>query len=165
MLLKLHANVSKDCAEKLQDDLSKQGYKNVLHTSANRFSLVILEHKQDNKLSLDQLNRLSIVEQVIPIKTEYKLASKDIFPEQTAIKIRKHTIGGDQLTIIAGSCAVESKEQIFVTAHIVSELGAVILRGGAFKTSYISILLPRFGGARLTVFASCSSNLWNAMCI
>ncbi len=54
-------------------------------------------------------------------------------PETTIVKINEVEVGGSEVVIIAGPCAVESEEQLFETARAVKKSGAKILRGGAFK--------------------------------
>ncbi len=83
---------------------------------------------------MDILAQLPGVDQVIPIAKPYKLASSEIKKEKTLIKIGKDiVIGGKEVIVMAGPCAVESREQIMTTAKKVKEAGAKILRGGAFK--------------------------------
>ncbi|MDF2959803.1 MAG: 3-deoxy-7-phosphoheptulonate synthase [Paenibacillus sp.] len=88
--------------------------------------------KADPKLS-EQLRQLSGVEQVVKISKSYKLASRDFHPADSIIKIKDVEIGGDQLVIMGGPCAVESPEQIDEIARLVKASGAQVLRGGAFK--------------------------------
>lgn len=73
------------------------------------------------------------VEKVIPILAPYKLASREYKPEDTVINIGNLTLGGHDLQVMAGPCAVESKEQLLEVAHLVKNTGAKILRGGAYK--------------------------------
>jgi 3-deoxy-7-phosphoheptulonate synthase len=73
------------------------------------------------------------VHRVIPISSPYKLASREFRKEDTLITVGPIKIGGPRIVVIAGPCAVESREQILETAHMVKESGAVILRGGAYK--------------------------------
>jgi 3-deoxy-7-phosphoheptulonate synthase len=73
------------------------------------------------------------VERIVPILRPFKLASRDFQPHDTIIDIAGHPVGGKRLTIMAGPCAVESREQILETAQLVKEAGAHMLRGGAFK--------------------------------
>lgn len=73
------------------------------------------------------------VEEVIKISRPWKLASREMKKEDTVIDIGPIRIGGNRLVIIAGPCAVESREQIIESARLVREAGAVMLRGGAFK--------------------------------
>jgi 3-deoxy-7-phosphoheptulonate synthase len=73
------------------------------------------------------------VERVIPITKPYKLASRELQKHDSVISVGSIKIGGPRVTVIAGPCAVESKEQVLETAERVRESGAVMLRGGAFK--------------------------------
>ncbi len=69
----------------------------------------------------------------MPVSRPYKLASREFHPPDTLIQVGNVTIGGGQLTVIAGPCSVESEEQTLTTARAVKASGANILRGGAFK--------------------------------
>jgi 3-deoxy-7-phosphoheptulonate synthase len=83
----------------------------------------------------DTLELLPGVEDVIPISKPHKLSSREFKPEDSTITVGDVVIGGDQLTIIAGPCAVETESQVVETARAVKAAGACILRGGAFKPS------------------------------
>jgi 3-deoxy-7-phosphoheptulonate synthase len=73
------------------------------------------------------------VESAVPILAPYKIASREVKPETTVIPIDSRCLGGTQVGVIAGPCAVESRQQILETAHLVKEEGGIALRGGAFK--------------------------------
>ncbi|MDD2421168.1 MAG: 3-deoxy-7-phosphoheptulonate synthase [Heliobacteriaceae bacterium] len=73
------------------------------------------------------------VDRVVPVRQPYKLVSRDLGGETSLVKVKDLVIGGRDLTVIAGPCAVESWEQLLDTAQQVSRAGAVVLRGGAFK--------------------------------
>ncbi|MEO8216860.1 MAG: 3-deoxy-7-phosphoheptulonate synthase [Acidobacteriota bacterium] len=73
------------------------------------------------------------VERVTPILAPYKLVGREIHPHDTIVRLRSTTVGGDQFTVVAGPCAVESYEQMRETAEAVKAAGATALRGGAFK--------------------------------
>jgi 3-deoxy-7-phosphoheptulonate synthase len=74
------------------------------------------------------------VEQVVPILKPYKLASKQLKGEdRTVIEIDGRRVGGDHFALIAGPCTVESREQTLGTARVVSDAGAAMFRGGAYK--------------------------------
>jgi len=81
----------------------------------------------------DTLELLPGVEQVIPVTKPYKLASREFHPQDTIVKLNGVTIGGNEIVVMAGPCAVESEEQLLSTAQAVKAAGATILRGGAFK--------------------------------
>lgn len=73
------------------------------------------------------------VEKVVSILQPYKQASRTFQEEDTVITVGNIQIGGGQVQVMAGPCAVESREQLMETARIVKDTGATILRGGAFK--------------------------------
>ena len=73
------------------------------------------------------------VAEVIRVTKPYKLITLDLRPEKTIVRVGDATIGGDELAIIAGPCAVESREQTFAIAETVKQSGARFFRGGAFK--------------------------------
>lgn len=73
------------------------------------------------------------VEKLVPIVESYKLAGKTFRPEPSVIDVNGIKIGGKEIVIMAGPCAVESREQILEAAFAVKKSGAQILRGGAFK--------------------------------
>jgi len=81
----------------------------------------------------EHLRQMKGVENVVKISKSYKLASRDFHPEDTIIDIRGVKIGGENLVIMGGPCAVESPEQIDEIARLVKAAGAQVLRGGAFK--------------------------------
>ncbi len=92
--------------------------------------LVGATQEQKQNLNVESLDG---VEKVMPVVTPYKLASREFHPEDTIIRIGDLTIGGNELQVMAGPCAVESREQMLEVAEIVKASGARILRGGAFK--------------------------------
>ena len=68
------------------------------------------------------------------ISSPYKLAGRAFRPEGTAVEFANGAkIGGEQVAIIAGPCAIETREQIFAIAACVRAVGGGFLRGGAFK--------------------------------
>ncbi len=83
----------------------------------------------------DKLELFPGVDEVIPISKPYKLSSREFQAANTTIKIGDLTIGGEEIVVMAGPCAVESEEQLMSTARAVKQAGANILRGGAFKPS------------------------------
>jgi 3-deoxy-7-phosphoheptulonate synthase len=81
----------------------------------------------------DVLEMLPGVADVVRISRPYKLSGREFQPSDTEINIGPVTIGGGELVVMAGPCAVESEEQVVSTARVVKAAGAHILRGGAFK--------------------------------
>lgn len=132
MILNLNSNAQEKDALQLKSRLEMMGFKVMLSQENNRFSLVIVSGI-DERTYIKEFATLPYVEQVLPIKHKYLLASREIKKDRTVIEIKDKKIGDGSLAVIAGSCSVESKEQIFETAKLVSQAGATILRGGAFK--------------------------------
>ena len=80
-----------------------------------------------------QIELLSGVAEVLRVTEPFKLASRAFKREGSIFDIEGVRIGGSEVIIMAGPCAVESEEQIFKIAKLVKDAGAKILRGGAFK--------------------------------
>jgi 3-deoxy-7-phosphoheptulonate synthase len=85
---------------------------------------------------LDEPSILQImpgVEQVLRVRHPYKLVSREVKSDDTVVQIGDVRVGGEEIIIMAGPCAVESEDQLLSAARAVKEAGARILRGGAFK--------------------------------
>ena len=81
----------------------------------------------------DALELLPGVEQVLLVSKPYKLASREFHPRDTVVEVKGVAIGGNEIVVMAGPCAIESEEQLLTTAQAVKAAGATVLRGGAFK--------------------------------
>ena len=73
------------------------------------------------------------VAEVVPILAPYKVASREVKPEPTVIRVGSLAVGNHHIGMIAGPCSVESEEQTLSTARAIKAAGATALRGGAFK--------------------------------
>ena len=76
---------------------------------------------------------LSGVERAVPVLKPFKFVSRDFQETDTVVEVRGARIGGGSFGVMAGPCAVESREQLFRAAEAVKAAGAHILRGDAFK--------------------------------
>lgn len=81
------------------------------------------------------LENLPGVEKIVPILSPYKVASYEVKKEKSVVHLQAGDpgVGSDTLTVVAGPCSVEDRNQILEVAHAVKEAGARALRGGAFK--------------------------------
>ncbi len=111
--------------------IEKQGLK--AHISAGEERTIIGVIGDKRKLDQGALGRLNGVDRVVPVLRPFKLASRDVQPENTKIQLNGHTIGAEKVIIMAGPCSVESMDQLMETAVAVKKAGAHLLRGGAFK--------------------------------
>jgi 3-deoxy-7-phosphoheptulonate synthase len=83
----------------------------------------------------DMLEMLHGVDEVIRVSKPYKLSSREFHPLDTTVEVGDINIGGKEIVVMAGPCAVENEQQLLETAKAVKEAGANILRGGAYKPS------------------------------
>ncbi|MFH1367536.1 MAG: 3-deoxy-7-phosphoheptulonate synthase [Elusimicrobiota bacterium] len=81
----------------------------------------------------ESFESMEVVDHISEIEKPYKLASREFKKENTIISVGGVRIGGREIVIMAGPCAVESKASIIETAKLVKRAGAKFLRGGAFK--------------------------------
>lgn len=128
--------VMKEDAEKQQinevvNSIEESGCK--AHISEGSEVTIIGVVGDKTRLMSKNIELFSGVSHIVPVTESYKLANKKFKPEPTKIKVRDFEIGADTFAIMAGPCAIESKEQLFETAEAVKAGGAQILRGGAYK--------------------------------
>ncbi|MGJ7043840.1 3-deoxy-7-phosphoheptulonate synthase [Thermoanaerobacterium thermosulfurigenes] len=103
------------------------------HISKGEERVVIGVIGDKKKLKDKNVELMEGVEKVIPIVESYKLASRTFNPVSTIVDVDGVQVGGKSVVIMAGPCAVESKEQLFESAKAVKMFGAKFLRGGAYK--------------------------------
>jgi 3-deoxy-7-phosphoheptulonate synthase len=81
----------------------------------------------------ERIEQMGGVEKTMPVLRPFKRASREFHPQDTLVAVGDVVVGGPQIVLIAGPCAVESREQLMETALAVKEHGGAMLRGGAFK--------------------------------
>jgi 3-deoxy-7-phosphoheptulonate synthase len=84
-------------------------------------------------VSEDELRRFPGVAGVIRVRTPYKLVGREMHPLDSLVRVGNVVIGGENICVIAGPCAIESLEQALTIAREVKKAGASLFRGGAFK--------------------------------
>lgn len=131
MIVIMKVTATEDEITAVQKRIEEQGLRAHLSRGEERTIIGLIGDK--SVIIEDNLMRLPGVERITPVSRPFKLASRDFHPENTLININGHHIGGNQVIIIAGPCAVESREQFLEIASRVREAGAHFLRGGAFK--------------------------------
>ena len=108
-----------------------------------------------SKVDIDLLLSLDIVENVKRIQEPFKCVNRKFHPDDTIVEVAGKKIGGNNFTLIAGPCSIESEKQIISIAEDVKKAGASLLRGGAFKprTSPYSFQGLREDGLKLLLKA------------
>jgi 3-deoxy-7-phosphoheptulonate synthase len=131
MLIVMKADAVQEDIDRVLEVIEKLGFRPHAMPGASRTAIGIT----GNNGSVDpaHFENLSGVAEAIRVTKPYKLISKDLRPEKSVIKIGNSSIGGDELAIIAGPCAIETQEQVFKVAEAVAKSGAKFFRGGAFK--------------------------------
>ncbi len=87
----------------------------------------------ESKIPTLTFEKLDGIEKVIPFAQPFKLVSREFKKEDTKVVVGDISIGGNEIVVMAGPCAVESQEQMMEVAQAVKQAGAKVLRGGAFK--------------------------------
>jgi len=131
MIIVMEASATKQEIEAVRTKLVQEGFSVHLSEGVARTIIGVIGDRT-RALSLS-LGVMPGVEKVIPILNPFKLTSREFQQENTVIRVGKHVLGGNQIHLIAGPCAVESREQLLETAFAVKDAGATFLRGGAFK--------------------------------
>ncbi len=131
MIIVFKKNVSVKSLARVIQFVEEQGLK--AHVSKNDGRTILGIIGDERKVDKDQVQNFDGVEEVFPVMKPFKLVNREFKPDDTIIPVRNLKIGGGSFTVIAGPCAVESREQILEIADFIKDHGASILRGGAFK--------------------------------
>jgi 3-deoxy-7-phosphoheptulonate synthase len=131
MIIVMKSNSNENDIQEISKVLGNLGLG--IHISKGSEKTIIGVIGDKRKLSDVPLELMNGVERLVPIVESYKLASKTFQPEPSIVNVGGVKIGGKELVIMAGPCAVESREQILTSAAAVKKAGAQFLRGGAFK--------------------------------
>ena len=155
MLVVFSPSATPDNIEEIKSDLSALGYG--VHSITGTERTVVGAtggHQTDEETIADGLRTLPYIADVFMVDKPYRLAAREHHPEPTIIDVRGVKIGGDSpVVIMAGPCTVESRDQLLSTAKAVKELGATILRGGAYKPSTSPYGFPGMGEDGLKLLA------------
>ena len=131
MIIIMRPGATKDQIKQVEEKIISLGFK--AHPIFGEIKTVIGAIGEKRLLDTPAITNMPGVEDIVPIMKPYKLACRELQQTKTIIQLDDITIGGPEIVIIAGPCAVESEQVFYATAHKVKEAGAKILRGGAFK--------------------------------
>ena len=131
MLVVMKSGATDQEIERVIEAIEAAGLKAHSMPGANRTAIGITGNT--GAIDSSPFSDLPGVAECVRVTKPYKLVGRELKPERTVIRIGDAEIGGDEFAIIAGVCAVESREQTFLTAEVVSEMGCKFFRGGAFK--------------------------------
>lgn len=131
MIVVLEKTVNDRQLENIIKHLEDFGF--AIHKSTGEERMILGAIGVQPNFDVRKIKILDGVEEVYRITESFKLASRSFKKDDTIIKIKDVVIGGNQVSVIAGPCSVESEEQIMIIAELVKKSGVKILRGGAFK--------------------------------
>ncbi|MFN6963344.1 MAG: 3-deoxy-7-phosphoheptulonate synthase [Pyrinomonadaceae bacterium] len=131
MLIVMKSDATESDIERVLEVVEKLGFRGHAMPGETRTAIGIT----GNRGAIDpaHFENLPGVADTIRVTQPYKLISRDLRPEKSVVKVGNATIGGGELAMIAGPCAIENHEQVFAVAKTVAESGAKFFRGGAFK--------------------------------
>jgi len=132
MIVAMLESASEDQIQGVIDHLVKMGFEVHRSTGARQTVLGAVGRRID--FDIRDIEVLPGVHHVHRISAPYKLVGRSFHPDGTTVKLPNGVeIGGKEVVVMAGPCSVESKQQLFTAAELVSQAGAKVLRGGAFK--------------------------------
>ncbi len=131
MLIVMNADSTPEMLARVEARVRELGFTPHAIEGAGRTAIGITGNK--GAIDPGHFRLLPGVADCIPVTAPYKLVSREVKREDTVVDVAGVPVGGRELVIMAGPCAVESEEQILTCARGVAQSGANILRGGAFK--------------------------------
>lgn len=133
MIVVMKSDATQEEINKVISAIKGLGYKAHIIEGVLRTVIGAVGDERGKPYHLESLSVLPGVEKVVPILQPYKLASREVKPQNTVVKVGNVKIGDNKVIVMAGPCSVENEEQIIETAMAVKQAGAAILRGGAYK--------------------------------
>ena len=132
MLVVMRHNASDDDIDNVVRTIEDMGYEARPIPGEQRTAVGLIGN--DGRVDSARLEGQKGVLEVIVVTQPYKQVSREWKEEDTLVELPNGTVvGGERIVLMAGPCAVESREQILESAHRLREMGATVLRGGAFK--------------------------------
>jgi 3-deoxy-7-phosphoheptulonate synthase len=131
MLIVMKADATDSQVEAVLRVIEELGFKGHPMPGATRTAIGITGNQ--GAVDPSHFENLAGVAEAIRVSKPYKLITLDLRPEKTIVRVGDANIGGDELAIIAGPCAIESRAQAFAIAESVRRSGARFFRGGAYK--------------------------------
>ena len=132
MIVVMEHSASEAQVEKVIETLVEVGYDVHRSTGVNHTVLGAVGAPR-RPLEPPALELIPGVREVIKVSEPYKLVGRTFKPQDTVVDLGGVPVGGPEVVVMAGPCAVESREQLFAVARAVVASGARVLRGGAFK--------------------------------
>ncbi|NMA91735.1 MAG: 3-deoxy-7-phosphoheptulonate synthase [Firmicutes bacterium] len=131
MIVVIKPEVDEEAILQIVQKLKRMGYGIHRSTGEKRTVLGAIGRRRED--AAQTLEAIPEVEKVVYVTRPFKLVGREFQPRDTEIRIGNSSVGGKEIAVIAGPCAVESEQQLLDSARAVKSAGARFLRGGAFK--------------------------------
>ena len=131
MLIVMHKDATAEQVEAICNIITSMGLRPHQIPGAQRTAIGMTGNS--GAIERNRFEDLPGVVDVIPVSKPYKLVSREFREDNTVVKVGDQFIGGDELTIIAGPCSIETRDQAFGVAERVARAGLKFFRGGAYK--------------------------------
>lgn len=131
MIIIMKPNASDEAVAKVTGLVESKGLQ--VHLSKGAEVTIVGVVGDKSKLHGSNIEISEGVDKIVNVTESYKLVNKKFHPEDSVIPVGNTSIGPGSVTVMAGPCAIESKEQLMETAMAVKKAGAAFLRGGAYK--------------------------------
>lgn len=131
MIIIMKPNASEEAVKKVKALIESRGL--TAHLSQGAQVTIVGVVGDKTRLAGSNIEMSEGVDKVMAVTESYKLVNKKFHPQDSLVPVGNTFIGPGHLTVMAGPCAVESREQLMETAYAVKKAGATFLRGGAYK--------------------------------
>ncbi len=153
MLVVMQAHATEEQVRAVCQKIEVMGYRPHPMPGATRTAIGVTGNQ--GEVEQGTLGEMPGVQEVIRVSKPYKLVSRDVKEENTILRFSgtDATIGGKNLAVIAGPCAIENREQAFAVAERVAKAGAQFFRGGAYKPRTSPYTFQGLGEGGLRIMA------------
>jgi 3-deoxy-7-phosphoheptulonate synthase len=153
MLVVMQAHATEEQIRAVCQKIELMGYRPHAMPGATRTAIGVTGNQ--GEVEEGTLGEMPGVQEVIRVSKPYKLVSRDVKEENTVLRFAgtDATIGGKNLAVIAGPCAIENRDQAFAVAERVARAGAQFFRGGAYKPRTSPYTFQGLGEAGLRIMA------------
>ncbi len=131
MIIKLKNTASEEQVSKLKNKLLNQGFE--LHESIGESTHILGVIGDTSGFDINSLYAYEFIDTVLRVQEPFKKVNRKFKPDDTIVNVSGIEVGGKNIVIMGGPCAVESEDQIDEITPLVKAAGAKILRGGAYK--------------------------------
>ena len=131
MIIIMKPNASEEAVKKVTDLIESKGL--TPHLSQGSQVTIVGVVGDKSRLAGSNIEISEGVDKGVSVTESYKLVNKKFHPDDSVVPVGNTHVGPGSLTVMAGPCAIESREQLMETASAVKKAGATFLRGGAYK--------------------------------